>query len=291
MKRNLLAIFISIGAMCVFNTHSHAQATLVYYWDFNNMDSSARSPHYSAPGTSGAHYEYHCSYIDYNSPGDTFLNIQMGDTAGACLKARNPSDSLVFFMPTTYFQNIHLSYAEQRTTNGAQTNSVHYTVDGIHFIPSSVADAVDSSTYTTILNTWTLYTFNFSSDALTKNNPNFAVSIVFSNGNTNTSGNNRFDNVALKGDVIPGLSVLNQSTEVPTYQLYPNPVLNVLNINTSLDGEKSIAIYNVVGQKVYEGTEQTQQSSINTSAFNAGVYYINIRENSTGATTTMKFIK
>ncbi len=288
MRKYLLPVlFICLSAI---SQKSSAQATLIYYWDFNHITATdTLNPAYSVPGMS-AHFNYYCAYIDTLAGGGSTINLQLGDTAGSCIRFRNPSDSVVFHMPTTYFQNIHFSYAIERTNNGDQTNTVKYSTDGTHFVSTSSVDLVDSSVYTNYYDSFVYHTFNFSADPLTKNNPNFAISIVFTNGGSDTSGNDRFDNITLMGDVIPGLSVLNQSAETPVYKLYPNPAGNELNILSSTEGEKSVSIFDAIGQKVYEGQIQSS-STINTSAFNAGLYYLNIREINTGTATTMKFVK
>ena len=191
----LLSITI-IGASCVKDRLQSGSTrvvtvndTLMYYWDFNSSDSVA--PTFKV--IAGATLKHYCNYVDFTT-GST-LNLNGGTTdPGNCLRVRNPSDSLIFYMPTTGFDSIQFSFAEQRSGSGPSQNLILYTVDGTNYIST----ALGNNAYT-VDTTFGLYTFDFSSDANVKHNPKFAVKIVFNNSNTGTSGNDRFDNVALKG--------------------------------------------------------------------------------------------
>ena len=168
--------------------------SLMYYWNFDNADSSQHGTSFTGAGLSGASFKAYCSYIDYTT--GTLVNIQRNGTAGgSCLRVRNPSDSIIFTMPTTGYKNITLQFAEQRSSSGPSQNSVYYTTDGKNYISSGLANnayLVDT--------TFGLHGFDFSADVNTNNNSKFAVKIIFNNNNTSTSGNDRFDNVSLFGE-------------------------------------------------------------------------------------------
>ena len=203
MKRNLffIAIIIITAASCVKDRTMPAPSnpvissndTLMYYWTFNNSDSSARTPDFAVPGHA-AYFSYYASYIDFTT--GSGLNLIGGADTGECLRVRNPSDSLIFHMPTTGYDSIVMVYAEEAssTTSGSTINNISYTTDGVHY----VSTALGSNQYT-VGTVFALNTFNFSSDANVNNNPKFAVKIQFANNNTGISGNDRFDNVSLLG--------------------------------------------------------------------------------------------
>jgi hypothetical protein len=298
--KKITSTFLTIIALLSLNTQTKAQSTLIYYWDFNGggTDSAGRRPDYTISGAGSAHFNYWCSYVDFAE--GTSLNAQSGYAADSCIRFRNPADSVVFTMPTTGYEHIKFSYAEQRTGSGSAQNTVQFTTDGVTFVSTSTVDGVDSSTYSvdstdaivdSSAESWQLVTFSFP-DGLVNNNPNFAVAIAFNGVAAATSGNDRFDNITLQGDtyIAEGVASVN-SNQAPAYSLYPNPVANTLLINASLSGDKSVSITNVIGQQVYEGAETQQHFSINTSTLNAGLYYVNIRENNSGAISTLKFIK
>jgi len=215
MKKNLIfiAIILITAASCVKDripsTASNGGGgvlptgdTLMYYWSFNNQDSSVHTPDFAVNGNN-AFFVYYASYIDYTNGSDTNCIGGIADT-GTCLRVRNPSDSLIFAMPTTGYDSIVMAYAEEAssTTSGCTLNTITYTTDGVNYI-STALTAGGGSNQTTIGTTFQLYRLNFSSDPNVNNNPKFKVKIAFSNNNvwlpTSTSGNDRFDNVTLSG--------------------------------------------------------------------------------------------
>ncbi len=165
--------------------------TLMYYWNFNSEDSSQHTPDFGI--IAGARFDYDASYIDFTV--GSSLNIKGTDTAaGQSLRVRNPSTSVTFHMPTTNFDSIRLSFAEQRSGSGSDQNAIYYTVDGTNFISTAFANNVY-----TVSTDFELHTFDFTADTNVKHNPKFAVKIVFTTNNTGISGNDRFDNVSLSG--------------------------------------------------------------------------------------------
>jgi hypothetical protein len=75
------------------------------------------------------------------------------------------------------------------------------------------------------------------------------------------------------------------------YTLYPNPASEAVNIAGSYEGMKVISIYNIVGQELSTTEREGKQISINTSSFPTGMYFVNIKEISTGHSYTLKLIK
>ncbi|NDC40262.1 MAG: hypothetical protein EBZ77_01740 [Chitinophagia bacterium] len=166
--------------------------TVLYYWSFNNGDSSQHSPDEAV--NSGAGFSYYSSYIDYTD--GALVNLRSGYDSGFCLRVRNPSDSIIFRMPTTGYDSVTLSYAIRNSgSSGATENAIFYTVDGSNYI----ADAIGNNKYPVTDTVFFQKLFTLSSDARINDNPKFAVKIVFTANNTGAKGNNRFDNVTLKG--------------------------------------------------------------------------------------------
>ena len=217
MKKYLLSIMlltlcVVIVASCVKDRVTSAgnvitppvntgNDTLIYLWDFNSDSATAFTPTMSI--VSGASLSYAGTSYDTVQPGTT-LNAVGADTVlsagSASLRLRNPAGVFILTMPTTGYKNIVLKYAVDRTSKGSQQNVVTYTVDGVNWINTAIAayatytvDSID--TY----NGFQLISLDFSSDTAVNNNPKFQVQINFANGNTNTSGNDRFDNITLYG--------------------------------------------------------------------------------------------
>ena len=70
--------------------------------------------------------------------------------------------------------------------------------------------------------------------------------------------------------------------------LYPNPVNNILNIDAK-EQITSISVYNLTGQQIFTKTMNTKTSTVDMSAYKAGVYIIEV--NSNANTRTYKVIK
>ena len=298
MRKNVLTFLLPLAFVAGLNTQSSAQV-LVDYWNFNVDSTVALTPTTSL--VAGASLAYAGAYHDSVQQG-TLLNGVGADgtsftSASAALRLRNPaSGPFTLTLPTTGYKNIVLKYAEQRTNKGSQQNIVTYSVDGTTWINTAIAANatyfVDSTD--TISNAYQLQVFDFSSDTNVNNNANFKVRIVFAMGDTNSSGNDRFDNITLSGDTVAhsgttGVALVAGAKNI--YTLAPNPATNNLEINAVIAGDKSVMITNEIGQTVYTGTANTQRFNINTSALATGNYYISIRENATGKMTTLKFAK
>jgi len=204
MKKNLLfiAIILVTLASCVKDRTAPAVGpvvtptgdTLMYYWNFNNADSTIHTPDFSKTGAN-AYFSYVAAYIDYTSGSSINLIGPIADT-GSCLRLRNPSQSLTFHMPTTGYDSLVMSMAVEASSSGASIDDVYYTVDGTNYINTGLATPAYNVT-----TSFTQVTIDFSSIPATGNNPNFAVKLVPANNSagTATSGNDRFDNVTLSG--------------------------------------------------------------------------------------------
>jgi len=179
--------------------------TIMYYWNFNNVD-SANMLFANQSVNSGYSLVYEGAYYDSVQMGSGVNGVGADSivTAGdAALRLRNPATGpFIMSLPTTGDKNIVLKYAEARTGKGSQTNYISYSVDGSTFITTAI------SAYTTVAidsvdgtNKYQLVSFNFSTDSAVNNNPNFKVKILFSDSSklVNTSGNDRFDNITLYG--------------------------------------------------------------------------------------------
>ena len=87
-------------------------------------------------------------------------------------------------------------------------------------------------------------------------------------------------------------SIDNLSAESAGYNVYPNPVQNMVNITSDIyTGDKVITLYNVVGQSISVTENEEKQTSINMSDLTSGVYFVEIKEVSTGNKYTAKIVK
>ena len=74
-----------------------------------------------------------------------------------------------------------------------------------------------------------------------------------------------------------------QNNEIAGLKVYPNPVSNgVLNVESNLNNEKTISIFDVLGKEVIRTT--TVNSTINIANLNSGIYIVKITEGEKTAT-------
>jgi hypothetical protein len=210
MKRtSLLILFITvIAAACIKDRSTTAVTvtppvvvsatdTLIHYWNCNVDTLHVLVPTRSIGGGSMV---YAGSRFDTLQPGSNINGIGADSLltapGAAGLRLRNPAGPFTINLPTTGYKNIKLRYAVSRSSKGAQTNTVSYSVDGTNFINTAIAA---SATYT-VDTVYHLVSFDFSSDAGVNDNANFKVQLNFSNATSTTSGNDRFDNFTVYGE-------------------------------------------------------------------------------------------
>lgn len=216
MKKNLLVVFALIICNLAFSQ------TLIHYWHFNNVngtvDSVAADVHASVNAPFIVYQEsfpgvVNKGYMD-DVAGDA-LNARNGEPAGNGIRPRNPSDSMELFiqLPSTGFEDLHITYAVQRSGSGMLKEVLYYTTDGVNYTPHQDTVFVTTS--------YALAYFDLSSITGINNNPNFAVKIRFFEQNIASNGNNRIDNFVLEGTSLGG-SVSSVSLNKNTLSLLTN---------------------------------------------------------------------
>ncbi|HXB13437.1 MAG TPA: putative Ig domain-containing protein [Bacteroidia bacterium] len=198
------------GTLVLTFTITGTGSVLLDYWNFNNTTSLTTliAPTSTINGGSlsfdFATVTTFTGYYDSVVNSTPALNEQNGDPAGSSLRVRNPSLDMIISVPTTGYKNIVLSYAEEvsSTTKAALIDSVYYTTDGTTYTNAGLTTTGYSlSAYVDPTGPYGLESFDFSSITAVNDNANFKVKIVFTSGNLNTSGNDRFDNITLVGVV------------------------------------------------------------------------------------------
>jgi len=274
-------LFYLLSVFLFSQIESSGQTKLIHYWDMNNtlpaggaggVSVSPLAAEYSTLGhaylvyTNSVTTAASCgcpvrdSLVDNGSGGSTLnewhvLGNDTGGTSGGNLyiRTRNPSNNMKFlwYMPTTGYQNILLTYASELSSAGKPVQNYSYSLDsGLTFITAGLS----TLTYTAGTS-WGMQSINLSSIAGITNNPKFVFCISYSGAAAQaTSGNDRYDNISLRGDSI-----------CPSYTLQP--------INqTVCQGSSTSFFTHVIG-----GINNTYQWQVNTgSGFgnisNGGVY-------------------
>jgi gliding motility-associated-like protein len=267
--------------LLIYRAESSGQTKLIHYWDMNNtlpaggaggLSVSPLAAEYSTLGHAYIVYNntvttaascgcpVRDSLVDNGAGGSTLnewhvLGNDTGGTSGGNLyiRTRNPTNNMKFlwYMPTTGYQNILLTYASELSSAGKPVQNYSYSLDsGLTFITTGLSIL----TYTAGIS-WGVQSINLSSIAGITNNPKFVFCISYSGAAAQaTSGNDRYDNISLRGDSI-----------CPSYTLQP--------INqTVCQGSSTSFFTHVIG-----GINNTYHWQVNTgSGFtnisNGGVY-------------------
>jgi len=195
------------GTLVLTFTITAATPVLLDYWNFNNTTSLTTLITPTSTINGGtlsfdfATVTTFTGYYDSVINATPAVNQQNSDPTGSALRVRNPSLDMIISVPTTGYKNIVLSYAEEvsSTTKAALIDSVYYTTDGSTYTNAGLTTTGYSLSAYVDPTSYGLESFDFSSITAANDNANFKVKIVFTNGNLNTSGNDRFDNITLVG--------------------------------------------------------------------------------------------
>lgn len=176
-----------------------AGENLIYYWHFNNLPEEVlTSVAADFPATSQAAITYPGTgdgFMDRASPGSA-LNSYLGEPEGYALRVRNPSHTreLILQASSEGYQNLYLTFAVQRTSNGAQQQELYFS-----------ANAGQSWTQVggaySITEEFRVKSFDLTGLPAVNDNADLMFRILFTGSNASgTSGNNRFDNISLSGE-------------------------------------------------------------------------------------------
>ena len=144
--------------------------------------------------------------------------------------------------------------------------------------------SVETEAYTTVVDAWEILEFDFNNQAtgtaaLNENYPFSMASLFFNFG---SAGDDQtvyyFDNISFGSPISLGIdSVSNES-----FKLYPNPVEDYLNIDSTNTAIKNIDVYNILGKKIFSTNSVNR---LDMSSFSDGIYFVKINE------TTFKILK
>ena len=250
---------------------------VIYYWHFNDLETPADVTEIAADFNLIPPAQPLMTYtgegprhIDATDTG-SLLNLHQDQGTGNAARVRNPSDgrTLVFDLPTTGYKDIKFAYAVQRTNSGQLTNHIFYSVDGSNYIQGGLAQ--------TVFNVGTEYSvvdIDFSAIDNVNKNPDFKIMIGFEGNTTAENGNNRFDNITLKGTELE-LSTPHQN--VTSYQIFPNPFKNVVQVISS-DPVQEISVFDMIGKKIAtRSIQNATHGAIDLGGLNSGVYLMKVK--------------
>ena len=82
------------------------------------------------------------------------------------------------------------------------------------------------------------------------------------------------DNLFFEGTVV---GVEDNLSSEELFDIYPNPVKDVINVRINNGENAEITLYNTVGQQVYKTNTSTADNKINVSQQNRGIYFIKVK--------------
>ena len=250
---------------------------LIYYWHFNDMDPDGEDVTEIPADYSAIHgfiptMEYTGSSnrdIDAYDPGSS-INAQLGEPEGLAARVRNESDgrSLIFYFNTTGCENLIFEYAVHRSGSGMLENIIEYSIDG----GDNYTQDFLAQTDFTITEDYELVSVDFSGITAVENNPNFLIRITYQGNTQQTNGNNRYDNITLKGDV-ENLN-LAQNVKSSELKVYPNPFQNRVNIESE-NQISSVVVYDMLGNIVQIQSDlNSVTTDLDLSKLETGTYMI-----------------
>jgi hypothetical protein len=188
---------------------------LLHYWHFNTLSAATTEVTSDFSAFSNAKITYPGTGSGYMD-GRTYrvedpvsnLNLQMGQAPdqGAVLRVRNPANTreLIIDAPTTGYKDIEVAFATVRTSTGASEQEFYYSADqGNTWTLVGSAYTVPELIITEPNGGWVLKTFSFKGTAALDNNAQLLFRVLFVGaGADGATGNNRFDNLTIKGSAL-----------------------------------------------------------------------------------------
>lgn len=251
--------------------------TIIYYWHFNSLntaagDVTAIDADYSLIPAADPKMRYTGTGnrdIDAFDEG-TLLNVQLSVLAGQGARVRNRAEgrTLIFNMPTTGYSDMVFQYAVQRSGSGMLNNIVSYSEDGTNYISTGLTQSVFP-----ISEAYDLVTVDMAGIPQVNNNPNFHVRISFSGNTELENGNNRYDNITLKGNLTQSIG-LDKDDKKLLVSVYPNPFESSFRLVAN-DQVTAVRVYNVAGMIVAERfPHQVDSVELQAAYLSSGMYFI-----------------
>jgi len=199
MKTSMFTLALVAGT--AVSTAANAAVVLTHY-GFDNSSMSATAGSGSAINAVGT-----ASFFGGTTLGMPGSNSPPGSPGGqsgmnAVAIVGTAGGSMTFNLSTINYSNIVFSFASQRTATGGATATAQYSLDGSNFINlGTITPGASSPGFAGASIITSDYFFSFSSANLAnKANVFFRINVA---GASSASGNQRFDNLVVQGDLVP----------------------------------------------------------------------------------------
>lgn len=177
------------------------------------------------------------------------------------------------------------------TSSGQHRINYTYNVDSCAtFITAGLPQLYDSAG-----TGWGKITLNLSAINTVNNTNKLMLRILFSAPNTGSSGNTRFDNIAVEGDSLATITTGLNQPNIPNndVKLYPNPTDGIIHLQMEAyySGRKTFLVTNLIGETLLSFNTDADDISIDSSSITKGLYFITIITKNSKNKNTIKFIK
>ncbi|RZJ69744.1 MAG: T9SS type A sorting domain-containing protein [Flavobacterium sp.] len=282
MKKIYTLLFLAVAAFTV-----NAQTTIVQ-WNFNG-DNTTPSTGLGTLNLIGGTTEGYALGNNTAEDPNRALNI----TQFAAPSTGSGTGGIRINTSTVGFQNIVVKYDRKGSNTASRWEQFEYTVDGINWIVLGNNGGTTTNVGADMVWPTTTYTI----PATANNNLLFScrMTSIFAPSTTNYvaigdasnyagSGTWRFDNITVTGTpLVAGV----KDNSIAGLSMFPNPLTgNVLNITSTANSTKAVAIFDVLGKQVMN--TKVNNGTVNVSGLNSGVYIVKITEE--GKTATRKLV-
>jgi hypothetical protein len=142
----------------------------------------------------------------------------------------------------------------------------------------------------TVVNAWETLTYDITGAIASGENHDIDQIVVFTDWQARTTDNiSYFDNVSWEGLKIAEAPLLGtEDFEALELKVYPNPTQNVWNIKSGNQIINSVQVFDMLGKYVMSINPNSNETQIDASTFNAGLYFVKIK--SDAGSKTIKLI-
>jgi hypothetical protein len=284
-RETQLSINKNMEIIAVFD---EAEKELIHYWHFNDLPDGGLTGILADESLTEevAVISYKGEsegYMDKINDG-TRINTRNEIPGETALRVRNPADTreLLFNLPTTGYEDIVMTFAVKRTTNGTQIQDIYFQTDEEGEWTSVKENLQIREKYQLIEIDFTGLSYWPERDRLWQikdkidDNPYFKVKILFPHESaTSTSGNNRFDNVTLEGYAINETSIKAENDDFLT-RVYPVPTDKILYIESE-NKISEICFYDITGKLIKKEQPASRFHSTAVDQFSQGIYLVEIQ--------------
>ncbi len=249
--------------------------TVIHYWHFNDLPASGELTEINTDYSVGNATIYYsgtgAGYMDSYNQGSEF-NVVDNAEAGQALRVRNPAVNrqMIIKASSKGYENLYLSFEVYRSNNGATRQNLYFSIDD-----GAVWHAVKLGYE---INTeYNVYSFPLAAWPEINNKQNLQFRILFSGENyTGDSGNNRFDNILLTGDLLDEeVSIKNPESDKLEFVVYPNPASDKIMVKIE-ELPCSVQILSSTGQILMEKQATETELEFNIRNFPAGLYIVKV---------------